>query len=228
MSDGQARLKPSPGSFFVASMPRPEQSGLEPSAGGLRPDKTGKHPDSSGFEPYCAGCHPDRAGFIPDQSGLAPDDPGLYPDDSGFEPDRNGLRPETAGLSKNPCFCHFSSKLAATAGFRGILRGSRRDESAATAGHPVRDGDCEKIRAGISAAARRVRTQRKFNKPLPIRFAAFFQNNFAATRLVCRYAAAEFVQGRANHLENASTLRTQASHFPLTKGACRSKFVVVP
>jgi len=156
MSGGQARLKLSTGSFFVASMPRPEQSGLEPSAGGLRPDKTGKHPDSSGFEPYCAGCHPDRAGFIPDQSGLAPDDPGLYPDDSGFEPDRNGLRPETAGLSKTPCFCQFSSKLAATAGFRGILRGSRRDESAATAGHPARDGDCEKIRAGIPAAARRV------------------------------------------------------------------------
>ena len=143
INGGQARLKPSPGSFFVASMPRPEQSGLEPSAGGLRPDKTGKHPDSSGFEPYCAGCHPDRAGFIPDQSGLAPDDPGLYPDDSGFEPDRNGLRPETAGLSKNPCFCHFSSKLAATAGFRGILRGSRRDESTATAGHSARHGNCK-------------------------------------------------------------------------------------
>ena len=41
-------------------------------------------------------------------------------------------------------------------GFRGILRGNRRAESAATAGHPARDGDCEKIRAGIPAAARRV------------------------------------------------------------------------
>ena len=36
-----------------------------------------------------------------------------------------------------------------------VLRGNRRDESAATAGHPARDGDCEKIRAGNSAAARR-------------------------------------------------------------------------
>jgi|SRR5882724_3430308 len=31
-----------------------------------------------------------------------------------------------------------------------------RNESAATTGHPARDGDCEKIRAGISAAARLV------------------------------------------------------------------------
>lgn len=30
----------------------------------------------------------------------------------------------------------------------------RRDESAATAGYLARDGDCEKIRYGISAAAR--------------------------------------------------------------------------
>jgi len=29
-------------------------------------------------------------------------------------------------------------------------------QSAATAGHPARDGDCETIRAGIPAAARRV------------------------------------------------------------------------
>ena len=39
---------------------------------------------------------------------------------------------------------------------RVILRENRRAESAAAAGHPARDGDCEKIRAGISAAARRV------------------------------------------------------------------------
>ena len=34
--------------------------------------------------------------------------------------------------------------------------GHRCDESAATAGHPARDGDGEKIRAGIPAADRRV------------------------------------------------------------------------
>ena len=46
-------------------------------------------------------------------------------------------------------------------GFQGILRGNRRAGSrqqrpAATAGHPASDGDCEKVRAGIPAAARRV------------------------------------------------------------------------
>jgi hypothetical protein len=41
-----------------------------------------------------------------------------------------------------------------------ILRGYRRDESVATAGHLARDGDCEKIRAGIPAAARSVNLKR--------------------------------------------------------------------
>ena len=44
----------------------------------------------------------------------------------------------------------------AVANLKKILRINRRDESPATAGHPARDGDCEKIRAGIPAAARRV------------------------------------------------------------------------
>ena len=34
--------------------------------------------------------------------------------------------------------------------------GGRLPRPAATAGHPAREGDCEKIRAGIPAAARRV------------------------------------------------------------------------
>jgi len=38
-------------------------------------------------------------------------------------------------------------------GFRGILRRNRRAQSATTAGHPARDGNRKKIRAGNSAAA---------------------------------------------------------------------------
>ena len=60
----------------------------------------------------------------------------------------------------------------------GVTRGFMvSDESAATAGHPARDGDCEKIRAGNSAAARRVsaelaRRESSFLSPFAIAFRA--------------------------------------------------------
>ena len=37
-----------------------------------------------------------------------------------------------------------------------VMRCGNLQRPAATVGHPARDGDCEKIRAGIPAAARRV------------------------------------------------------------------------
>jgi hypothetical protein len=57
-----------------------------------------------------------------------------------------------------------------------------RAKSAATAGHPARDGDCEKIRAGIPAAVRRVSSLLPDRRTGPIRLSA--GNQFRLARNV--------------------------------------------
>lgn len=73
----------------------------------------------------------------------------------------------------------------------GILRENRSDESAATAGHPARDGDGEKIRAGIPAAAQCVKIRSR---------ALFFLQQFLRQ-------ASKFVRLVSVHKRNANYLR---------------------